>query len=222
MMITLSEGAKRSLEDYLREARAYLRSSKSVDADEVEQNVTEHIETELEGVPEPVSCDDLDVVLKKLGSPQQWVPTEELAWWRLIILRLRNGPEDWRLAYLSFGLLVFGCILPWTFPLLATASFIVSRAALSELGDPKELMAQKWEFPEYLKNAISHHHNGNVELRVDPSILLVSFLKNGKGDSEYETVINKSEEFYQLKPKQTEQFLCTASSEAEDFFCALN
>ena len=48
--MTLSEGARRSLEDYLRQARMYLRGSKSVDADEVEQNVTEHIETELEGV----------------------------------------------------------------------------------------------------------------------------------------------------------------------------
>ena len=107
-MITLSEGAKRSLESYLRQARAYLRGSKSVDADEVEQNVTEHIETELEGVPEPVSRDDLNVVLKKLGSPQQWVPAEEFPWWRLIILRLRSGPEDWRLAYMSLGFLVVG------------------------------------------------------------------------------------------------------------------
>ena len=144
MMMTLSDGAKRSLEDYLRQARMYLRGSKSVDADEVEQNVTEHIETELEGVPEPVSRDDLNAVLKKLGSPQQWVPTEELAWWRLFILRLRTGPEDWRLAYLSFGLLVLGCILPWTFPVLVMASFIVSRAALTETDDTHELKAQKW------------------------------------------------------------------------------
>lgn len=144
MMMTLSEGARRSLEDYLRQARAYLRGSKSVDADEVEQNVTEHIESELEGVPEPVSRDDLDAVLCKLGSPQQWVPDEELAWWRLVILRLRSGPEDWRLAYLSFGLLVLGCILPWTFPVLVMASFVVSRAALSEAENPKELKAQKW------------------------------------------------------------------------------
>ena len=143
-MMTLSEGAKRNLEDYLRQARMYLRGSKSVDADEVEQNVAEHIETELEGVPEPVSRDDLVAVLKRLGSPQQWVPAEELAWWRRIILRLRSGPEDWRLAYLSFGLLVLGCILPWTFPVLVITSFIVSRAALSETDNAQELKAQKW------------------------------------------------------------------------------
>jgi hypothetical protein len=147
MMITLSEGAKRSLEDYLRQARTYLRGFKFVDADEIEQNVTEHIETELEGVPEPVSRDDLVAVLEKLGSPQQWVPAEEYPWWRLVILRLRSGPEDWRLAYVSFGLLLLGflfCIYSKLLFILIGASFIVSRAALSEVGDSKELKAQKW------------------------------------------------------------------------------
>jgi hypothetical protein len=147
MMITLSEGAKRSLEDYLRQARAYLRGFKFVDADEIEQNVTEHIETELEGVPEPVSRDDLVAVLKKLGSPQQWVPAEEYPWWRLFILRLRSGPEDWRLAYMSLGLLVVGLLVAFNPPacvVFILASFIVSRAALSEAGDTKELKAQKW------------------------------------------------------------------------------
>ncbi len=110
-MITLSESAKKSLEDYLRQARAYLRGSKSLDANEVEQNIAEHIENELEGAAEPVSCDVLDAVLKKLGSPQQWIPEEELPWWRKIILRLRSGPEDWRLAYLSFGLLILGFLI---------------------------------------------------------------------------------------------------------------
>ena len=52
-MITLSESAERCLHDYLRQARAYLRGSKSVDAEEVEQNITEHIENELAGAAEP-------------------------------------------------------------------------------------------------------------------------------------------------------------------------
>ncbi len=146
-MITLSKSAKKSLEDYLRQARAYLRGSKSVDANEVEQNIAEHIENELEGAAEPVSRDVLDAVLKKLGSPQQWVPEEELPWWRKIILRLRSGPEDWRLAYLSLGLLVVGFLLLPYAPagiVLILASFLVSRAALSEAVDPNELKAQKW------------------------------------------------------------------------------
>jgi len=146
-MITLSENAKKSLHDYLRQARAYLRGSKSVDADEVEQNITEHIENELEGAAEPVSCDVLNTILKKLGSPQQWVPEEELSWWRKIILRLRSDPEDWRLAYISLALLVVG-ILALSYAtggiVLILAGFLVSRAALSETADLNELKGQKW------------------------------------------------------------------------------
>lgn len=143
-MITLSESAEKSLHDYLRQARAYLRGSKSVDAKEVEQNITEHIENELEGAAEPVSRDVLDAVLKKLGSPQQWVPEEELPWWWKIIFRLRIGPEDWRLAYISFGLLILGFLILPSFIILIPASFIVSRAALSIAGDHKIPGSQKW------------------------------------------------------------------------------
>lgn len=148
-MITLSESAKKSLDDYLRQARAYLRGSKSVDAEEVEQNITEHIENELEGATEPVSCDALNAVLKKLGSPQQWVPEEELAWWRKIILRLRTGPEDWRLAYISFAMLIlsalfyFNHMIDISFIFLG-ASFILSRSTLSVVDNHNELKAQKW------------------------------------------------------------------------------
>lgn len=146
-MITLSENAERSLRDYLRQARAYLRGSKSVDADEVEQNITEHIENELEGAAEPVSRDVLDAVLKKLGRPQQWVPMEELPWWWRIIFRLRSGPEDWRLAYISLALLVAGLFtLSYASGgvVLILAGFLASRAAIAEAGDPRELKAQKW------------------------------------------------------------------------------
>ena len=146
-MIALSKSARRSLDDYLRQARAYLRGSRSVDAAEVEQNITEHIENALEGAREPVSCDDLEAVLEKLGNPQQWVPEDELAWWRRIILRLRSGPEDWRLAYMSFGLFVAGLALASVIPVfvvLILASFVASRAAISQTPDCRRLKAQKW------------------------------------------------------------------------------
>jgi len=144
-MVKLSDNAQKSLDEYLHQARTYLRSAKSVDAGEVEQNITEHIENELEGTAEPVSADELETVLKKLGSPKQWVPEEELRWWRKFILRLRTGPEDWRLAYLSFGLLVVGFMLSrLLLPLLTLASFVVSRAALSANNYRIEVKAQKW------------------------------------------------------------------------------
>ena len=148
-MITLSESAKKSLHDYLRQARAYLRGSKSVDADEVEQNITEHIENELEGAAEPVSRDVLDAVLEKLGSPQQWIPEEELPWWRKIIFRLRSGPEDWRLAYISFAMLILSALfffynaIEISFIFLV-ASFLLSRTTLSIVDNHNELKAQKW------------------------------------------------------------------------------
>ena len=82
-----------------------------MDASEVEQNITEHIENELGESSGPVSCDALNAVLGRLGSPQQWVPEEELPWWRKGIRTLSPGPEDWRLAYISLGLLVMAGLL---------------------------------------------------------------------------------------------------------------
>jgi len=111
---------------------------------EVEQNITEHIENELKSTTEPVSSNELEAVLKSLGSPRQWIPEEELPWWRKAILRLRTGPEDWRLAYISFGLLIAGFVILPSFIVLIPASFIVARAALAEAADSNELKAQKW------------------------------------------------------------------------------
>ena len=42
-MVELSENARKGLDDYLRQVRTYLRWSKSLDRDEVEQNIAEHI-----------------------------------------------------------------------------------------------------------------------------------------------------------------------------------
>jgi len=146
-MVELSENARRGLDDYLRQVRTYLRWSKSLDREEVEQNITEHIERELEGTPEPVSSSELDGVLARLGSPRQWVPPETLNWWGKMVLQLRTGPEDWRLAYISFALLLAGFVLMFlASPLqvvFIAASFIAARAALAAAGD-EDLGAQKW------------------------------------------------------------------------------
>ena len=113
-MIELSDNAKKTLEQYLQQVRAYLRGSKSVDAHEVEQNITEHIENELQGVTEPISLDALDPVLKRLGSPEQWIADQEISWWRKIILRLQTGPGGLRLAHkqgdMNIGLRLVFCL----------------------------------------------------------------------------------------------------------------
>lgn len=148
-MIELSDSAKEHLDKYLQQIRVYLRGCKRVDADEVERNIIEHIESEFEGTTAAVSFEELDAVLKRLGSPEQWVPEEELPWWRKIILQLRTGPEDWRLAYLSFGLLILASLFfiydkgEISYVLIAV-SFVFSRAVLSVVGGNNELGGQKW------------------------------------------------------------------------------
>ncbi len=161
-MKTLSENAKGHLDKYLHEVRSCLAGCKSVDADEIERDIIEHIESELESVEEPVGFDEVDAVLKRLGSPQQWVPEEEMSWWRKIIFRLRSGPEDWRLVYISFGLFLlsflvgkqmsFFAVFMWPIIIfrstsnvvLLLASFCVARAAIMVTPDRDKLGGQKW------------------------------------------------------------------------------
>ncbi len=149
MVIELSEKAQKSLEEYLDQVKRSLKGVKHIDADEIVQNVNEHIENELGDMTEPVSSEKLDTVLEKLGSPLQWVPEEEISWWRKFIMRIYSGPEDWRLAYLSFGLLLIAFLFHSKFSfsvfvILVVASFIVSRAALAAADDRNELRGQKW------------------------------------------------------------------------------
>ncbi|MHC4084923.1 MAG: hypothetical protein ACYSU5_06890, partial [Planctomycetota bacterium] len=66
-MINLSDNAKKCLDGYLRQVRTYLRGCKKVDADEVERNVIEHIESEFEAATAAVSFEELDTVLQRLG-----------------------------------------------------------------------------------------------------------------------------------------------------------
>ena len=143
-MKSFTDTAQNRMDKYLSQARASLHTCTGVDADEVESDIRAHIETELEEIDEPVSLNNLEAVLERLGSPTQWVPEEEISWWRKIILRVQTGPEDWRLAYLSFGLLVVGFMLPLSLPILILASFVVSRAALSANNYRIEVKAQKW------------------------------------------------------------------------------
>ncbi len=144
MILKLSLNAQKSFEDYLNQVKTCLKCVKSVDAEEIQQQITEHIENELSGSTEPVSSESLDEVLRKLGRPQQWVPEEELSWWKKFALRVRTGPEDWRLAYISFGLLIAGFLFPPSLIVLVPASYLVSRAAMSLSNYNIQVKAQKW------------------------------------------------------------------------------
>jgi len=138
---TLTQDARSELDRYLRRVKAALRAYPSADADEVERDIRGHIEAEIAESPAPITADRLRGVLDRLGSPSQWVPSEELPMWHTVLVRLRSGPEDWRLAYLTFALFIAGPLagpVP-AGPLLFFASVAMARASLAlidEEGEP--------------------------------------------------------------------------------------
>ena len=151
-MPTLTQGAQSYLAHYLRQMRTALRGHSSVDPDDIERDVLGHIDAELAGRPEPVDEGDLRRVLERLGAPRQWVPAEEQrAWWR-VVSALRDGPEDWRLAYLALALALLGVTLfvadavLWPLPaLLPVVAFLMARATLELLDHHDEpLGARRW------------------------------------------------------------------------------
>ena len=78
-MSTLSNEAQLHLDHYLQQVRRCLQGCKSVDADDVERDVQEHIAVEFEDKEEPVTLSELETVLERLGSPSQWIPEDELS-----------------------------------------------------------------------------------------------------------------------------------------------
>jgi hypothetical protein len=148
-MIEFTSEAKQRREEYLRQVRTCVGASATADPEEVLREVREHIERELQEAAQPVSEADLEAVLSRLGRPEQWVPEEDLPWWRRMALRFQTGPEDWRLAYLSLGVLTLGMLLAGAFGRLAApfailGSFCLSRAALAAAGDARALGERKW------------------------------------------------------------------------------
>jgi hypothetical protein len=144
-MTRLSPEANARLEQYLREVRSTLTGCDSVNADEVERDIREHIESELPSDREEVALQDLNQILERLGSPGQWVSPRELPWWRRFVNRLRTGPEDWRLAYLAFVLFVLGVVIAYPLWPLILVSYFVARAAMAAAqGRGEKLEAQRW------------------------------------------------------------------------------
>ena len=128
-MTELTPPARDALKAYLERVRVSLRGT-SVDADEVERDVQEHIDVALNGRSVPVSAADLSDVLGRLGSPDQWVPDEEVPFWRRAVTRISHGPEDWRLSYLCFVFTVLGLVFaPLGGVLLWIPAYLLGRAA---------------------------------------------------------------------------------------------
>jgi hypothetical protein len=139
-MIELTPDARKRFDNYLLRTRIALRGTRAIEPDEVEQNVIEHVELALAGMPAPVGPEPLRVVLEKLGPPERWLPEEEQPAWRRAMGRLMHGPDDWRLAYASFATTVLMIVF---FPaggiILLPIAFLLSRAyvqLLQERGEP--------------------------------------------------------------------------------------
>jgi hypothetical protein len=144
MMVAFTSDAQAYLDRYMRQVKAALSGNRSVDAHEVERDVLGHIEAELPP-NEPVTLDRLQRVLKQLGSPNQWLSVDDLPLWRRVLLRLWSGPEDWRLAYLTFICFAIGPFLGPIGPMFFLASFPLARAALTVLEERDgPIGARRW------------------------------------------------------------------------------
>lgn len=138
----LPEAAAR-LDDYLRQVRAALAGTADVNPDEIEADVREHVGNELHAAPRPVPVAALEAVLTKLGPPSQWGATTDPTLFararhllgeraKRVRHTLWNGPEDWRLPYLSFGVFALGVLtFFFLFPVTLVVSYILSRAGLA-------------------------------------------------------------------------------------------
>lgn len=145
-MIELSESARQRFDDYLHRLRITLRGSRTVQADDVEQSVREHVEIALAGVPVPVGAESLAPVLERLGPPERWLPDDERPAWRRMMERIATGPEDWRLAYLSFSLFLLAILLfPMGGVFLLLPAYLVSRAYVEFVaGRGENIGARRW------------------------------------------------------------------------------
>lgn len=145
-MIEMTPAARERLDNYLQRMHSELRGTRTGVADEVEQSVREHIEIALAESPSPVGANEVIGILDRLGPPEQWLAEEERPMWRRALDHIRSGSEDWRLAYLSFGLVLASIVLLPIFGfLLLIPAMFVSRAWIELMRDRGEpLDARRW------------------------------------------------------------------------------
>jgi hypothetical protein len=155
--LELSPDAAARLDDYLRQVRAALAGAADVTPGEIEADIREHVENELRGAPRPVPVGALEAVLTRLGPPSQWGAGDDPSLlrraWHLIRARLRTareavwrGPEDWRLAYLSFGVFAVGVLTVVAFPVCLLVSYLLARAGVAAAREKGAELgaARKW------------------------------------------------------------------------------
>lgn len=139
----LTDDAQHHLDTYLAAMRSSLRGT-SIDSNDIERDIREHIESALAEY-DVVDTADLDPVLQRLGAPEAWISEGELPPWRRLLKRLQHGPEEWRLPYLAFAATILGLmLLPIGIGLaLILGAFLLARAAVEEIG-AENLGSRRW------------------------------------------------------------------------------
>src|SRR5262249_11311759 len=170
MMVRLTPEARAYFDDYLADVRSAVVGHQSLSPDEIEQDVRDHVYSALDGAREPVSAPQVAAVLDRLGPPAQWGAREPRSVWedpagqpkpvghkaveqirslpsdayhvgRGLAARVRGLKHDWRLAYVTLGLLVLGMV----FPPLLIASYFVARADVALARERGETLgARRW------------------------------------------------------------------------------
>ena len=162
-MTVLTDSAGSRLHDYLTQVRVALAAHPDVSSEEVTADVQEHIDTEFAHVNRPVTLEELEAVLARLGPPNQWAnvgvnsqafangvaPFDGKEFLRElrrksrgVLATLWRGPEDWRLPYLTFGLTL---LAPVTLGFTLLLAYLLGRATVElahEKGQP--LGARRW------------------------------------------------------------------------------
>jgi len=162
------------LDEYLIEVRSAITGRSSMNPDEVEQDVRDHVAAALEPANQPITVDQLESVIERLGPPEQWVADSHRTIWkyladtlkpvghraldqiraipgeayvagRSIVTKVRDMKDDWRLAYLAFGLFAMGMIVFPLFPAFLIASYIVARTEMAIIRERNTPMgARRW------------------------------------------------------------------------------
>ena len=134
--MTFSSEARQHLERYLEDMRASMGGADGDGVAEIEQDIRDHIEAELGDRPSPVSAEELDAVLARLGSPAQWGAGSAAT----VAAPHPISNEDW-LAYASSALLLVGFALPILWPV----SFLLARWVLARIEQRGETAgARRW------------------------------------------------------------------------------
>jgi hypothetical protein len=225
-MIEFTTEAEARFAEYLRQVRTALAGSVDVNPDEIEADIREHVENELRAEPAPVGIAPLERVLTRLGPPAQWGASESPSFFRRVRAqvgerlrlsdRLRSarealwrGPEDWRLAYLTFGVFAAGVLAFPFFPLFLIIAYILGRAGIS-LAQEKGMElngARKWLL--YPPVVI-------VSLALLVAVVALPFVAGGVTGSQVAQAVQRLERFERDNPMPTDPFNWRAMRDWED------